>query len=60
MADKECLRYMSRKIAEYTGYMQEQTALFNTEGKVKFTPSDRLVVEVLAYAEQAANSVLQS
>ena len=60
MADKECLRYMSRKIAEYAGYMKEQTALFNTEGKVKFTPKDRLVVEVLGYAEQAANSVLQS
>ena len=60
MADKECLRYMSRKIAEYVGYMKEQTALFNTEGKVKFTPSERLVVEVLGYAEQAANSVLQS
>lgn len=60
MADKDCLRYMSRKIAEYAGYMKEQTALFNTEGKVKFTPKDRLVVEVLGYAEQAANSVLQS
>lgn len=60
MADKDCLRYMARKIAEYSGYMQEQTALFNTESKVKFTPKDRLVIEVLAYAEQAANSVLQS
>ena len=60
MADKDCLRYMSRKIAEYSGYMQEQTALFNTDYKVKFTPRERLVVEVLAYAEQAMNSVLQS
>ena len=60
MANKDCLRYMTRKIAEYAGYMQEQTALFNTDGKVKFTPKDRLVIEVLAYAEQAANSVLQS
>ena len=60
MADKECLRYMSRKIAEYAGYLQEQTALFNTEGKVKFTPKNRLVVEVLGYAEQAMNSILQS
>ena len=60
MANKECLRYMSRKISEYIGYMQEQTALFNTSGKVKFTPKSRLVVEVLGYAEQAANSVLQS
>ena len=60
MADKECLRYMSRKIGEYAGYLQSQTALFNTEEKVKFVPRERLVVEVLAYAEQAMNSVLQS
>ena len=60
MADKDCLRYMARKIKEYIGYMQEQTALFNTEGKVKFTPKNRLVVEVLNYAEQAGDSVLQS
>ena len=60
MADKECLRYMSRKIGEYAGYLQTQTALFNTEEKVKFVPRDRMVVEVLAYAEQAMNSVLQS
>ena len=60
MADKECLRYMSRKIGEYAGYMQAQSALFNTEEKVKFVPRERLVVEVLGYAEQAMNSVLQS
>ena len=60
MANKECLRYMSRKIAEYVGYMKAQTALFNTEEKVKFVPSERMVVEVLGYAEQAMNSVLQS
>lgn len=60
MASKECLRYMSRKIAEYIGYMQEQTALFNTDGLVKFCPKDRLVVEILQYADSAANSILQS
>ena len=60
MANKECLRYMSRKIGEYAGYLQAQTALFNTEEKVKFVPRDRMVVEVLGYAEQAMNSVLQS
>ena len=58
MADKECLRYMDRKIVEYAGYLKEQSALFNTEGLVKFVPDDRLVVEVLNYAAQAADSVL--
>lgn len=60
MADKECLRYMDRKIVEYAGYIREQSALFNTDGLVKFVPEDRLVVEVLNYAAQAADSVLLS
>ena len=60
MANKECLRYMDRKIVEYAGYLKEQSALFNTEQLVKFVPSDRLVVEVLNYAAQAADSVLLS
>ena len=60
MADKECLRYMTRKIVEYAGYIKEQSALFNTEQLVKFVPDDRLVVEVLNYAAQAADSVLLS
>ena len=60
MANKECLRYMSRKIKEYARYMRDQSALFNTEGAVKFVPKDRMVLEVLAYAEEAFNSVLQS
>ena len=58
MANKECLRYMDRKIVEYAGYLKQQSALFNTEGLVKFVPDDRLVVEVLDYAAQAADSVL--
>lgn len=60
MADKECLRFMDRKLVEYAGYLKEQSALFNTDGLVKFVPNDRLVVEVLNYAAQAADSVLLS
>lgn len=60
MANKECLRFMSRKIKEYARYMRDQSALFNTEGLVKFVPRGRMVLEVLAYAEQAFDSVLQS
>lgn len=60
MADKECLRYMDRKIVEYSGYIKEQSALFNTDELVKFVPEDRLVVEVLNYAAQAADSLLLS
>lgn len=60
MANPDCLRYMNRKIAEYTGYVKEQTALFNTDQLVKFVPDDRLVLEVLNYAEKASESVMQS
>ena len=60
MADSDCLRFMNRKINEYVGYLKEQTALFNTDNEVKFVPEDRLVVEVLNYALQASESVMQS
>lgn len=58
MRTKDCLRYMDRKILEYAGYLKEQSALFNTDELVKFVPEKRLVVEVLNYAAQAADSVL--
>ena len=60
MKTPDCLRFMNRKINEYIGYMKEQTALFNTENLVKFVPDDRLVVEVLNYAIQASESVMES
>lgn len=60
MTDKDCLRFMNRKINEYVGYLKEQTALFNTDGEVKFVPEDRLVIEVLNYALQASESVMQA
>lgn len=60
MKNPDCLRYMNRKIAEYVGYLKEQTALFNTDQLVKFVPEDRLVLEVLNYAEKASESVMQS
>lgn len=60
MKTPDCLRYMNRKISEYAGYLKEQTALFNTDQLVKFVPDNRLVLEVLNYAEKAAESVMQS
>ena len=57
MANDKCMRYASEKIDEYAGYMQRQTQLFNTEGKVKFTPKSRLVCEVLQKFESRMKSV---
>lgn len=45
--DKEFLKWASAKIKLFMGYLQKQTILFNTDGKVRFTPKDRLVVQLL-------------
>lgn len=44
---KEYWHKAAATIMDYVAYFGEQTALFNTEGKVKFTPRDRIVLEVL-------------
>lgn len=46
------LRYASEQIALYAGYMQKMTTLFNTSGKKRFTPKDRLVCEILTQFEK--------
>ena len=46
MNDADFLRFASMKLKEYKGYMGKQTSVFNTEGIVRFTPSDRLVVQL--------------
>lgn len=46
LATEDCLLYMAEQFDLYASYMQKQTSLFNTEGKVKFVPKDRLVVQV--------------
>lgn len=46
------LRYASEQISLFAGYFQKMSTLFNTEGKKRFTPKDRLVVEVLEQFEK--------
>lgn len=46
--NKSALIYASQQLMLYKDYMQKQTTIFNTSGKVRFTPQDRLVVEVLS------------
>lgn len=55
--NREYLAFASAKISEYLGYFRKQTALFNTEQKVRFTPNDRLVCEVLKRFETKMTSV---
>ena len=35
------------KITEFISYFKKQTSLFNTEGKVRFTPNERIVLQLL-------------
>lgn len=60
MADPDALRYAASQILLYSRYMREQTTLFNTEGLVKFCPSNRLVLEINSAFENAMNEVALS
>lgn len=60
LANPDCLKYMSRKIAEYKGYIQKPNKLFNPAKRVTFTPEERIKLQILGYAEQAFNSIAQS
>ena len=60
MSDPDALRYASAQILLYSQYMRTQSALFNTEGLVKFTPSSRLVLELNSAFENAINEVALS
>lgn len=60
MNDADFLRFASMKLKEYKGYLGKQTSVFNTEGIVRFTPSDRLVVQLNDKFVNAIESVALS
>ena len=47
MTNKDFLTFASEKMNEYLTYFSKQTNLFNTEQKMRFTPPERLVVQLL-------------
>lgn len=55
-----CLRFAAAAMDEYMGYMTEQTKLFNVGGKTRFTPRNRLVVQVNRKWEKKVESVSYS
>ena len=55
--DREFLSFASAKMSEYIGYFRKQTALFNTEQKVRFTPEERLACQILSIFESKMTSV---
>lgn len=60
MSDADALRFAIEQISLYAGYMQKQTALFNTAGKVRFVPKDRLVVQLLDFFVKRLDTVARS
>lgn len=58
--DEKALLYAIEQITLYIGYLQKQTALFNTDGKVRFTPKDRLVCQLLDFFVKRLNTVARS
>lgn len=46
LTTEDSLLYMAEQFDLYAGYLQKQTELFNTEGKVKFVPRERLVCQI--------------
>lgn len=53
MSKRDCLLFASSQIRLYSKYLQKQSVLFNVGGKTRFTPKDRLVVQVLSFFETA-------
>lgn len=56
----DTLNFAIEQIKLYMGYMKKQTSLFNTSGKVRFTPEERLVVQLLDFFVERLNTVARS
>ena len=55
--DREFLVFSSSLMNKYIYYMRKQTALFNTEGLVRFTPEDRMVCQILTDFETRMSTI---
>lgn len=60
MADPDAMRWASKTIMLYADYLKKQSVLFNTSGKVKFVPKDRLVLEINTGFERSIEEVALS
>lgn len=54
------LQFATECISNYIGYMGRMSSLFNTAGRNRFTPKDRLVVQILSQFENRLNRVARS
>ena len=60
MTTEDSLLFMAEQFDLYADYLQKQTELFNTEGKVKFVPRDRLVCQVNSAVAKRLDVVARS
>lgn len=60
LADKTGLLFASEKIRTFKQYFKRMSTSFNTEGKKRFTPEDRMVLQVLTAFEERLNTVALS
>lgn len=60
MKSKDALKYAIEQIKLYMGYMRKQSIMFNVDGKVRFTPRDRMVVQLLTAFEERLYNVAES
>lgn len=58
--DADALRYAGTTIQTYAEYMEHMSETFNVDGYKRFTPKDRLVVEVLSRFEKAYNNIVKA
>lgn len=60
LADKKGLLFASEKIRTFKQYFKRMSTSFNTEGKKRFTPEERMVLQVLTAFEERLNTVALS
>lgn len=60
LTDPDFLRYASKEINDTIGFFEDMSVLFNEASMPKFTPRDRVVVEMLHQFTSASSTYLQS
>ena len=60
LSDPDFLRFAAKEINDTIGFMADMSTLFNEAGMPKFTPRDRVVVEMLHQFTSASSTYLKS
>lgn len=60
MNNADCLRWASNVLGLYIDYIKKPTSLFNTKGKVKFVPNERVTMQILSAFKSKFDSVALS